>query len=99
MTSGCLVPEVLEGTRDPAAREAGRENRCPRDVEASAQPDPTGCAPLAIKEAPTLRDHVSAFDRSREETGRTGLRVAPEVIARHHELTAGFTNMRQSCIS
>jgi hypothetical protein len=94
MISGSSLPEVLKGTRDRAAREAGRENRCPREVEASAQLDPIGYPPSEIKEAPTLRDHVSAFDRSREETGRTGLRVAPEVIVRHHELTGDFTNDR-----
>ena len=72
MSSGRSLPEILKGTRGRAAREAGRENRCARDVEASAQLDPTGYLPSEIKEAPTLRDQVSAFDRHHEHELKPG---------------------------
>ena len=67
MISRRSLPEILKGTRGRAAREAGRENRCARDVEASAQLDPTGYLPSEIEQAPTLRDQVSAFDRHHEQ--------------------------------
>jgi len=94
MISGRSLPEILKGTRDRAAREAGRENRCPRDVEASAQLDPTGYRPAEIKDANTLRDQVSALDRSRQDTGQTSTRAAPRSERPHDELTAGFPNQR-----
>ena len=72
MISGRSRPEILKGTRGRAAREAGRENRCARDVEASAQLDPTGYLPSEIKKAPTLRDQVSAFDRHHEHELKPG---------------------------
>jgi hypothetical protein len=49
----------------PRARPAGK-NRCPREVEASAQLDRTGYMPAGIKDAPTLRDQFSPFDQDHE---------------------------------
>ena len=72
MISRRSLPEILKGARGRAAREAGRENRCARDVEASAQLDPTGYLPSQIKQAPTLRDQVSAFDRHHEHELKPG---------------------------
>ena len=50
MISRPSLPEILKGTRGRAAREAGRENRCPTEVEASARLDPTGYLPSEMKE-------------------------------------------------
>jgi hypothetical protein len=71
MSSGRSLPEILKGTRGRAAREAGRENRCARDVEASA----SSILPATCRQR--SRKRLPCANRSPRSTGTTNNELKP----------------------